>query len=241
MKHLTKIISLIFILSTLFISSISAQDLSFNAGADVVSRYIWRGLDFGKSPAIQPSLSASYSGFELGAWGSYTLNETASGADELDLYMSYSFNIKSVSLTAMITDYYFPNNGIRMGNYNNHDDDAGPGAHTFEAGVSIGSEKFPLAFSAYYNFYNDAGNNVYLQLDCPFKVKEYDLNLFLGATPGSEDNPAYYGAKEFSVINIGIQASKSVKITNDFSLPVFVTYCLNPQMELSHLVFGVSF
>ena len=37
-----------------------AQDSSkwdINPSADIVSRYVWRGIDFGGSPSIQPSLT----------------------------------------------------------------------------------------------------------------------------------------------------------------------------------------
>jgi len=221
---------------------LSAQkSVEVNAGGDVVSRYIWRGLDFGKSPAIQPSLSFGYAGLELGFWGNYTLNETASGSDEIDMWVGYTFGGKDISLTAMVTDYYFPNAGLKFGNYNNYDDPDGAGAHTLEAGMVLSSEKFPLVISAFYNFYNDAGNNTYFQIDYPFAVKDYDMTLFCGASAGSKDNPNYYGTDTFNVINIGVKAGKNVKITDSFSLPVFVSYIINPRVEISHLIFGISF
>jgi len=235
---------LVFIfITTLFASTnlFAQSNVDINAGADVVSRYVWRGIDFGNSPAMQPSLSFAYSGLELGFWGSYTFNETASGSDELDAYISYSFDIESVSISALVTDYYFPNAGIKLGNLNNYDNEDGAGAHLLEAGLSISSEKFPFAISAYYNFYNDAGNNTYFQIDYPFTAGEYELGIFCGATTGSEENPAFYGSENFSVINVGIQASKSIKITTDFSLPVFAAYSINPKIEQSYLVFGISF
>lgn len=230
--------TMLLLIALLAVSTLNAQEI--NIGTDLVSRYIWRGMDFGKSPAIQPSLSLNYGGFEAGFWGSYTLNETASDSDELDAWISYSFDINSVSFTAIITDYYFPNNGIKFGNFNNHDDEDGAGAHTFEAGLSISSEKFPLSLSIYYNFYNDAGNNTYFQVDYPFNAKEVEINLFCGLTAGSDENPGYYGTEDFSVINVGIQASKAVKITENFSLPIFVSYSINPKLEQSYLAFGIS-
>ncbi len=46
------------------ISSLIAQDnlpaLSLNLGTDIMSRYVWRGTDFGRSPGIQPFLSLFY-------------------------------------------------------------------------------------------------------------------------------------------------------------------------------------
>ena len=85
-------------------SSASGQ---VSLGADVVSRYVWRGVDFGESMSVQPSLSFSAGGFEVGSWGSYSYAPLSSGANEHDIWASYSFG--SVSL--MLTDYYFPNGG----------------------------------------------------------------------------------------------------------------------------------
>lgn len=88
-------------------------------GTDLVSRYVWRGTDFGQSPSIQPTLAFSYSGLEIGAWGAYQLGRDASllPADELDLYLGYSLELGSASLDLIATDYYFPNSGIKFGDY----------------------------------------------------------------------------------------------------------------------------
>ena len=46
-----------------------AQDkVEASVGADFVSGYIWRGQDLG-GVSIQPTLSVSYKGFSLSAWG----------------------------------------------------------------------------------------------------------------------------------------------------------------------------
>jgi hypothetical protein len=237
-KNITFILLIIGFLSGI---NLQAQEkFGVEAGAGIVSRYNWRGIDFGNSPAFQPSLTANYYGFQLGVWGSYTFNETASVSNEIDTWLSYSFKIYSVSVTAILTDYYFPSSGSRFGNYNDFDDPEGAGAHTLESGLSIGSESFPLTFSAFYNFYNDAGNNTYFQLDYSFNVNNYGLNLFCGATAGSKDNPAYYGSDKFNVINVGVKATKSIKITDNFDLPVFVVYGINPRVDQAFMVLGIT-
>ena len=43
-------------------------------GVDLVSRYIWRGINVGDAPSVQPSLSLEVRGFEIGAWGAYSLS-----------------------------------------------------------------------------------------------------------------------------------------------------------------------
>lgn len=238
---IVKTILLLSIALLLTASSFAQAKFEVSAGADFVSRYVWRGLDFGNAPSIQPSLSCSIAGFEAGVWGAYTFSNNASASDEIDTWVSYTADLgNEMSLNFIVTDYYFPNGGKKLGNFNNYDDDPS-GAHTFEGGVAFtGPSTFPITISAYMNFYNDEGNNSYFQVDYPFSVEDYDLSCFIGATPGSEDNPDYYGTEEFSVINIGIGASKEVKITDDFNLPVFVQYSINPKKEISYLVFGVS-
>ncbi len=230
---------LIVFLLLLSLTSIKAQE--FGVGADLVNRYVWRGLDIGQSPSLQPSLSFGYGSFEVGAWGAYQLGRDASSVptDEIDIYLTYGIDLGSTSLEFIFTDYYFPNAGMKLGNFNNYDDSNGPGGHVLEIGASFTlPESFPLTLAGYINFYNDADNSVYLYTAYPFEVKEVNLEIFLGATPGG--NTLYYGTDKFNVINFGLTASKEIKITDDFSLPIFGSYIINPNQDIAHFVFGVS-
>ena len=56
----------------------------FDVGGDLVSSYLWRGTKYGTGPAIQPYLSYSIGGFEIGGWGNYCF--TSNEAAEADLY-----------------------------------------------------------------------------------------------------------------------------------------------------------
>ena len=48
--------------------SIAQEKIETDISADLVSGYIWRGQDLGNI-SIQPTLSLSYKGFSLSAWG----------------------------------------------------------------------------------------------------------------------------------------------------------------------------
>ncbi len=232
----------------LFASQSCAQSLSLDANADLVSRYIWRGLNVNDQPNIQPAVTLSFSDFQLGLWGSYGLthqnpsDQSYSFSQEIDTWLGYSYSFGSgLKIGAVITDYYYPNAGLKIGNFNNYDDVNGPGAHTIEAGLNLnGSESFPLSVSGYINVYNDAGHNIYVQADYEFNIQDAVLGFFIGAAGGSKENPDYYGTDKFNIINVGLKASKEIKITEDFSLPVSCSYILNPQAEISYLVFSVS-
>jgi hypothetical protein len=223
-----------------------AQDLSVNVGADVMSRYIWRGIDVNGAVNIQPNLSLVVGGFSGGFWGSYSLSNNSINNtfnQEVDTWISYSYAFENgMSIGALITDYYYTNVGIKWGNFNNYDNPKGPGAHTVETGVLLkGPGSFPISLSGFINVYNDAGNNTYFQIDYPAVVADVPLNFFVGASGGSKENPGYYGTENFNVTNIGVKATRSIKITEEYSLPVSVAFVLNPRVEISYLVFGVTF
>lgn len=215
----------------------SAQELNVATGADLVSRYNWRGLDFGDAFSLQPYLRLEYGGLKVGFWGSYSTEY-----EEVDTWTSYTLSLRNAgNVTAIVTDLYYPHAGIRFFNFNNYDDPKGPGAHTVELGLSYTApERFPIVISGYINVYNDAGNNAYFQLDYPFRVKDADLGIFLGATSGSTKNPSVYLSDNVEIINVGLKATRKLQINSNLEIPVSATYILNPQQEVSYLIFGLS-
>ena len=248
LRHLLASLTLVVLLS--MAGSVAAEScpVTVSTGVDLYNRYVWRGLDIAATPSIQPALAVGVGGLELGTWGAYTLSNEASESDEIDFWLSYTHGFEGgATVSAVVTDYYFPNAGVDFFNFNNHDamiDDTipDPGAHTIELGLSVtGPESFPITVSGYMNVHNDAGDNTYFQVDYPLALKDTDLNFFCGATVGSEDNPDYYGADEFAVINVGVTAAREIVISESFSLPLSVSFIVNPEAEISHLLVGVSF
>ncbi len=226
----------------------ASEKFTVDTGVDLYSRYVWRGMDFGDSPSIQPALSCSYFGFELGVWGAYSLSTQAESFNEIDFWLGYSYEFEnSASIGAVLTDYYLPYLGIDIFNFNDHDavdanGDPDPGAHTLELGLSLtGPKSFPMTISGYVGVYNDAGNSTYFQIDYPFTAGETGLTVFFGAAGGNRENPDVYSAGEFAVINVGVSAQRSIKMTDSFSLPLSLAFILNPDAEISYLVAGVKF
>lgn len=239
MKRIIKTLAIFLILLCLISAdaALAQNSLSLTTSASFVNRYNWRGMDFGDAFSVQPALGIGYGGFAAGFWGSYS-----SGFEEIDTWASYSHQIaNSVKITGLVTDYFFPGPGSEFFNFNNYDDADGPGAHTLEVGLIVnGPEKFPIAVSGYINVYNDAGNCTYFQIDYTLPVGESSVNLFAGATGGSKEVPDYYGSEDFAFINLGAKISRSIKISDQFSLPVFGAFIVNPNTEESFLIFGFS-
>ncbi len=207
---------------------VAAQELT--PGADLVSRYVWRGLDFGSSPAIQPGLTFSYGDFSIGAWGSLTINDNK--FQEQDIFVSYTI---ADMFSVTVTDYFFPNDDVAMNNYFEYDEDIT--GHILEATVKFeGTENLPVWAAFNVNFWGaDPDNSMYVELGYKGKIKDNSFDVFLGATTDA----GVYGHTA-GVVYFGITGYKDIKISESFSLPVFCRFITNPQNENVHLVFGMS-
>ncbi len=228
MKHLRHSL----LLGTLLLAAmVRAQEVQLSA--EVVSRYIWRGTDFGESMSVQPGLSLSVGALTVGTWASYAISAPGAGANEHDLYLILSFGAVSVG----VTDYYFPApGGPKFFDF----DDNGEGAHYLEPFLQInGPETASFSLFAGFFAYNDPDNSIYLEGQFPFAVNGVEMGLTVGVVAGES---GFYNTGGVALVNLGLSASRTIQITESFGLPVFVQYILNPnpRVERSYLVFGFS-
>ena len=233
----------------LFFAGFTVSSGQIKIGLDTYTRYIWRGLDFGSAPSFQPYISYTKGGFSLGAWGAFSSSgsrsigsfDTASGElvsssstfSENDLWASYAYTTNSGTFTIYFTDYFYPFSNLKFFDYKDG------GSHVLEAGIGYtGTESFPVTLTAYYNFFNDPDKSVYIQASVPFEIDSvYSLTVFAAGTL-KESN--WYTASKGNLINVGVTVSKTIAVTESFSLPVSASYILNPEIEQSYLIFGVS-
>lgn len=218
----------------------SESVLSFNLGADFVSRYVWRGNEQDAVPHIQPygsidlSLSEK-SSLSLGVWGSYGFT---GGFAENDFSLSYSYESNFGNITAMVTDFYYPFLGIPFSNFTNDT----LGAHTVEAALSYtGNESIPIRLQVSQNIHGvDHGSkSFYVEAGFFAKVNNVDVDVFVGAAKGVS---AWYLVEtdKIELINTGISLSKEIKVTEDYSIPAGVSFVYNPHHKVSYLIFKVS-
>ena len=153
-------------------------------GADVVSRYVWRGTDYGNAAAVQPSIETAIGPIALGAWGSWSISPGPADAsgNECDLYAST--NVGPVGLT--LTDYFFPA-------YAGTDSLLNLDIHVFE--LSAGADVGPVSILAAANVSGDDDNSTYLELT----YGAFSLGL---------GNGAYSTDGEFAPVSIGVSASR---------------------------------
>lgn len=208
--------------------NLNAQDessSSFDAGADIVSNYIWRGTKFGTGPAVQPFVEFSAGNFTIGSWGSFGVTDNE--AAEADLYLSYGFDF---GLSLGLTDYYYP--GTPYTDYSSTDS---TGSHGFE--INAGYEIGGLSIGANYMLNQagaagTAGGDMYFELGYGFE----SVSVFVGGGNGWHTSTG-----DFALCNIGMTVSKEIEISEKFALPVSGSVIFNPDRDQFYVVFGVSF
>ena len=215
-----------------------AQDeIETTVSGDVVSSYIWRGQDLG-SAAVQPTLGVAYKGFSLSAWGSYGLVNPAD-TKEFDLTLSYTTG----GLNIGITDYWFDaglDPDARYFKYDAHGTN-----HVFEA--NIGYDFGVASVQWFTNFAGNDGINKdgkrayssYAEVVVPFKLSAIDWTATVGAVPYAT---SFYNdwTSGFAVTNVSLKATKDIKVTDSFSIPVFGQIAANPCTQKAYLVFGFT-
>ena len=216
----------------------TAQAEGFKIGADVVSSYVWRGIEIGDSAAIQPALSYTFPGIGVvvGAWGSYAITDNVIDDlgnkhryQEVDLYATVP--VGPLSLT--VTDYYVVpfNTGVSNRTF----DFTGDGPNVVELSVGYAEKNLSLLAAI-----NVAGNDTTIgyknakYFEAGYKFYDKDGYTAKGVVGfGDED---YYGnpanGDNIALVNTGISVSKD-RYT--------ASYVYNPNTEKSNLVFMASF
>ena len=212
----------------------TAQDkVETTVSADFVNEYIWRGQKCGEV-SIQPTLGIGYKGLSLSAWGNVGLSES-SDTKELDLTLAYSTGGFNVG----VTDYWFNSPNTKYFCYAAHKT-----SHLFEA--NVGYDFGVASLQWYTNFAGNDGANKsgkrayssYFEATAPFKLGGCDWSASVGMVPWATSS--YANANGFAVTNISLKASKDIKITDSFSVPVFASVAANPSTQKAYLVFGFT-
>jgi hypothetical protein len=248
-------------------TEVTKSKIKTDFSADLYSRYIWRGLQYGgTSPSIQPGVSVSKGNLEFGIWGAYSIGGVNSD-EEVDLYLSYTF--LNDMFTTTVTDYFFPS---EVTDYNYFDYGKNTTGHVYEAVLNFnGTDNIPLTFLASINFYgadaarinNDASSadfntktgilySNYFELGYSKELRnEIGFSAFAGFTltktmsadtlTGYVGESGYYGGGNAGFINLGVTFTKALKINDNFALPLTSSLILNPRDKKIYFVFGLTF
>ena len=211
-----------------------AQDeIETTIGADIVNQYIWRGQELG-DVSVQPTLGIAYKGVSLTAWGSVGLSDK-DDTKEFDITAAYTIGGFHIG----VTDYWFNTPNERYFAYEAHKT-----SHVFEA--NIGYDFGVASLNWYTNFAGNDGVNKdgkrayssYFEASVPFKLASCEWTATIGAVPYATS--FYANANGFAVTNVGIKATKDIKINDHFCIPIFAGITANPSTEKTFFIFGLS-
>ena len=222
MKNFNKIISSYSKFTLLTIVALLSTNISYSQdfGADLVSSYVWRGTQFGSGSHIQPYMDLGSGNLTGGVWGSFPTSAKG-GGNELDLWVSYDFG----PLALTITNYTFPGEG---GVYSKGEGLFNGDYTELSASTSIGA----VDLSAGYFTEVEA---LYVELGTSIGAVDIALGY------GDDSADAFYADGESGLINMSFSGSKDIQITDNYSLPVFGSFIVNPKEETAFLVFVISF
>lgn len=230
MKKMRLCVLATLLLSLVMPSAIKAQDkVEASVGADVMSKYIWRGLDM-SGASIQPYASLDYKGFSLGGWGSFSID----GEDykEFDLSLSYSVG----GFTFMFTDYW-TDYGTGYFKYKSRNTD-----HVFNLQAGYDFDIFSINWDTNltgddYKANGKRAYSSYLEVSVPFSLLTIDWAASAGITPWENE---FYGADGFSVICVGLGACREFSIGERLTIPVTLQGMWNPEHKKAYFAAGVG-
>lgn len=216
MKKVIPMAALTAILSALSVPQAMAADVT--AAADINSAYVWRGLTFNDGIVIQPSIDVAAGGFGFNVWGNLDAddyNDTLDSGEfsEVDLTVSYSFDMGPVGASVGFIEYLFPAGGASTSEiFANTSMD-------IVAGLSAGLELY-YDIDQVDDFYATASIGYALDLN-------EQLGLELGALisyAGKDFTAAYAGGTDSGFFNYVLSASLGYAISDTLSTGINLNY-----------------
>ncbi len=181
---------------------------------DVNSAYIWRGITFNDGIVLQPSIDVSKGGFGINVWGNVDLDDYDDRLDsdefsEVDLTLSYGFDIEPVEVSIGYIEYLFPAGGDGTREFF-----ATLGMDLFE-GLSAG-------IKLYYDF--DEVDDIYINFGLGYSVPVSEtFSLDFGASAGYMGDDASMGGESgFNEYVLSVGGSYSA--TEALSISASINY-----------------
>ena len=248
-KAVKKILALV---AFMFVSGFaSAQEqVECSLSADVISHYIWRGMDMGGF-SVQPAASISWQGLSLGFEGSRGFSED--DVQEIDLKLG----VQRWGVNIGVTDYWM--SGIDKNDRYLYFDEM-EGAHKLEANLGYTCDYFSLQAYTYFwgkdqKINGKRAYSTYIELAVPFRLGGLDWLAKGGMTPfesagytepmGEEGIEAtllkanYDYAEGAACVEASLRATKTLDI--GFSkLPIFAEFNVNPYLQTANIIFGLT-
>lgn len=217
----------------------------FTAAVDVVYPYLWRGIRYyGDKVAFQPYMGYAVTDkLSVGVWATTNFSNAADAYNEFDWSIAYQI---TPIVKVMLSDYYWPatknNPDWERSSYFDYSEGS---AQSLDLSVlfDFSDKGIPLDFQwntfiGGGDYKYDADGNVdgrafssYAEVGYTHTIEKIgvDIRPFVGA---AVINGGYYGTDAngepgFTFSNVGVNVAKEIKISENYSVPVFVRYTNN--------------
>lgn len=217
-----------------------ANDISIEPGADITSRFIYRGIDLGSSPQVQPSISFNYDNFNFTLWGSHPIALTPDDDDykEVKFWMNYTFDAGNFTITPQLENHYDANAHL-------FDFDDESTTHVLQTSLSFAGKGdiAPDLFVGYAFWgHQSMEPTIYIESGLNVSLGDVQLRPFISGQHSDEGGfvDIDYGG-DFVVNQVGLTAGRQFEISDRVSLPINVSFAVNPQTEQAITALAVSF
>ena len=228
------------------------KDSPIDFSVDLKSNHLWRGLVITDKPmvAVFTSIKLNKSGsFTTGFWGGMSFSNESDGTSykEINYYVQYAKNGFSIGLWDL-----FNTRGIDSPDVWNYDKETTGHILDLRTSYNFG-ESFPLTLEADFLLHGSADSQItdgefekrystYMQVAYPLiSEAKVNLNGFVGAGFSLNGDTHLYGdgQENFDLVNVGLTASKVVKLGN-YSMPVSATTLWNPSLKIARVQLAVT-
>ena len=236
-------------------ASVSAQDqFKATVSGDLVSRYMWRGLDMA-GPSLQPTLKVAWKGLSLDISSNVPFDKEET--KDIDVTLGYSLfgvNIGVIDYWTANVDprnrYFYYGGGMEC-------------PHQLEANIGYsckyGSlQAYTMVYGNDYRIDGKRAYSTYIELSVPFRLGGLDWDVRAGITPMESGCSSYketYEDEEVGTLTIthydflygerfncnmaSIRATKKLEFKH-FNVPVYVEVHTNPYLQRANVLLGVS-
>ncbi|HCT95034.1 MAG: hypothetical protein A2X19_09725 [Bacteroidetes bacterium GWE2_39_28] len=206
-----------------------SNNVEFTANALLVSRYLWRGQDYGHAPSFQPGAELIWRGFTFGAWSA--LKIAGEGEPELDFYISKEVG----KFTIALWDYWSYDKLMRTQYF---DYNSATTSHMFEGQIiySTGERnQFNLMLSSLF-FGADPTKSLYGEVEYVREFRKNEIALVAGYQFKGE-----YYAQNSGFVNIGCSYLRYLWDFGKYSTFISFSLTANPALKKTFFAVAVGF
>lgn len=234
---------------------------NLSGAIDLQNNHLWRGLIITDMPVFMAQAGYALDkekNWEVGFWGASAMARDNDGTHykEINYYIQYSKNNFYIGLWNLFNSRDIDTD-IASDDIFNYSKKRTANILDLRLNYTFGPE-FPLYVEADIILYGGAAagevllnsdgsydkhkHSTYIKLQYPLMKSEdlFDLDAFVGSAFAFNEAPLYGNKDTFQVVNAGIVASRDIKISDNYSIPIHAQFMWNPALNYARMQVGAT-